>query len=406
MGVHLAFPPPSLRPVPVGSNFTCRRCQIQPEKFLTLDAYSSPFPTWVEIDLNAVAHNTRAALKIAGVPLMAVVKSNAYGFGAPQIARTALYAGADQLAVARFGEARVLREGGVTAPVLVFGMVTPPEVDEAIAQGVVLTLHSFETAELFAQRANAGGRQVRVHLKVDTGFGRLGVLPEEVIDLARACHALGGITVEGIYSHLAMADEAPDHLVTRQQIERFSGVLDSLQAAGLRPRWAHLGNSAAAFGLPAARFDMVRVGTALLGMKPFYFQPFPAELQRVIGWKTQVASCRLLPAGWGVSYGHEYVTAGPEWIATLPVGYGDGFRRLPGNQVLIDGQRAPVVGRVCNDMCMVRLPHAVPAGTEVVLIGRQGSEEITTDELIDRWHTSQADIVSSINSRVPRVYFK
>ncbi|MHB8855982.1 MAG: alanine racemase [Bellilinea sp.] len=371
-----------------------------------MDAYSSPFPTWVEIDLNAVAHNTRAVLKIAGAPLMAVVKSNAYGFGAPQIARTVLHSGAGQLAVARFGEARVLREAGITASVLVFGMVTPPEVDEAIAQEVTLTLHSFETAKLFAQRANAAGRQVRVHLKVDTGFGRLGVLPEEVIGLAQTCHVLGGITIDGIYSHLAMADEALDHPVTRQQIERFSGVLDSLQAAGLRPRWAHLGNSAAAFGLPAASFDMVRVGTALLGMKPFYFQPFPTELQRVIRWKVQVASCRLLPAGWGISYGHEYVTVAPEWIATLPVGYGDGFRRLPGNQVLIEGQRAPVVGRVCNDMCMVRLPHAVPAGTEVVLIGRQGSEEITTDELIDRWHTSQADIVSSINLRVPRVYFK
>src|SRR3990172_5090942 len=337
---------------------------------------------------------------------MAVVKANAYGFGAMEVARTALSAGASQLAVARFGEARVLREAGIVAPILVFGMVTPPEVDEAIAAGVTLTLHSFESAELVAQRARAVGREVQVHLKVDTGFGRLGVLPEEAINLGRQCQTVVGITVEGIYSHLAMADEAPDHPVTRQQIERFSGVLDGLQAAGLRPRWAHLGNSAAAFGLPAARFDMVRVGTALLGMKPFYFQPFPAELQRVIGWKTQVASCRLLPAGWGVSYGHEYVTAGPEWIATLPVGYGDGFRRLGGNQVLIEGQRAPVVGRVCNDMCMVRLPHAIPAGSEVVLIGRQGSEEITTDELIDRWHTSQADIVSSINTRVPREYLK
>lgn len=380
------------------------RCLFRLENPHTLDTLSSPFPTWVEIDLNAVAHNTRAVLKIAKAPLMAVVKSNAYGFGAPQIATTALRAGAEQLAVARFGEARILREAGITAPILVFGMVTLPEVDEAIAQEVTLTLHSFETAKLFAQRANAAGRRIHVHLKVDTGFGRLGVLPHEVIDLVHSSRELSGITIDGIFSHLAMADEAPDHPVTRQQIERFSAVLDSLQAAGLRPRWAHLGNSAAAFGLPAARFDLVRVGTALLGMKPFYFQPFPTELQRVIRWKAQVASCRLLPAGWGVSYGHEYVTAAAEWIATLPVGYGDGFRRMPGNQVLIESQRAPVVGRVCNDMCMVRLPHAVPAGTEVVLIGRQGNEEITTDELIDRWHTSQADIVSSINSRVPRVY--
>ena len=163
------------------------------------------------------------------------------------------------------------------------------------------------------------------------------MLPDEAILLARKCQALGGITMDGIYSHLAMADEAPDHPVTRQQIERFTNVLSGLQAVELRPQWAHLGNSAAAFGLPAARFDLVRVGTALLGMKPFYFDPFPSELRRVISWKAQIASCRLLPPGWGVSYGHEYVTRESEWIATLPVGYGDGFRRQPGNQVLVEG---------------------------------------------------------------------
>jgi len=369
-----------------------------------LNSFASPHPTWVEIDLNAVAHNTRAVLRIAGVPLMAVVKANAYGFGALEVARTALNAGASQLAVARYGEARVLREAGISAPILVFGMVTLPEVDEAIVAGVTLTLHSFASVELFAQRANALARDVHVHLKVDTGFGRLGVLPDEVINLARLCQSLGGIVVDGIYSHLAMADEAPDHPVTRQQIERFTHVLAALHTVGLRPRWAHLGNSAVAFGLPEACFDLVRAGTALLGMKPFYFDPFPPELQRVISWKAQIASCRLLPTGWGVSYGHEYVASGAEWIATLPVGYGDGFRRLPGNQVLVEGQRVPVVGRVCNDMCMVRLPHEMPVGSEVVLIGKQGGEEITTDELIDRWHTSQADIVSNINARVPRVY--
>ncbi|HWR64554.1 MAG TPA: alanine racemase, partial [Bellilinea sp.] len=322
-----------------------------------METYSSLHPTWVEIDLNAVAHNTRAVLRIAGVPLMAVVKANAYGFGALEVARTALNAGASQLAVARYGEARLLRQARISAPILVFGMVTPPELDEAIAAGVTLSLHSFDSADLFAQRARALGQTVRVHLKVDTGFGRLGVLPEEAIGLARACQERGGISVDGIYSHLAMADEAPDHPVTRQQIERFTDVLKGLQEVGQRPRWAHLGNSAAAFGLPAARFDLVRVGTALLGLKPFYFDPFPPELRRVISWKAQIASCRRLPAGWGVSYGHEYVTSGAEWIATLPVGYGDGFRRLPGNQVLIAGQRIPVVGRVCNDMCMVRLPQ-------------------------------------------------
>lgn len=364
------------------------------------------YPTWVEINLSAVAHNTRAVLEIARVPLMAVVKSDAYGFGAIEVARTALDAGASQLAVARFNEARILRQAGITAPILVFGMATPAEVDEAIALGVTLTLHSFDTAAMFAARTSSKVDALHVHLKVDTGFGRLGVLPAETVKLAQTCRQMDGIQIDGIYSHLAMADEKPDHPVTMQQIQRFETVMRDLEAADLRPTWAHLANSAAAFGLPAARLDLVRIGTALLGMKPFYFQPFPQQLHRVISWKAQLASCRKLPTGWGISYGHEFISEKPEWIGTLPIGYGDGFRRLPGNQVIIEGQRVPVVGRVCNDMCMVLLPHEIPAGSEAVIIGRQGGEEITTDELIDRWQTSQADITTGINWRVPRVYLK
>jgi len=365
---------------------------------------STPYPTWVEIDLNAVAENTRAVLSIARVALMAVVKSNAYGFGSVEIARTALSAGATHLAVARFGEAKTLRQAGITAPILVFGMVTQPEVDEAIGNGVTLTLHSFQSAEQFSARSRACGQPVHVHLKIDTGFGRLGVLPQDALALALQCHETASIEVDGIYSHLSMADEEPGDPITPLQIQRFKDVLSALEDNHIRPQLAHLGNSAAAFGLPEARFDMVRTGTALLGMKPFYFKPFPPELQRVITWKAQLASCRKLPAGWGVSYGHEYSASGNEWIGTIPVGYGDGFRRQPGNQVLVEGRRAAVVGRVCNDMTMLRFDHEVPVGVEVVIIGRQGDAEITTDELIDRWHTSQADIVSGINWRVPRVY--
>jgi len=363
-----------------------------------------PYPTWVEINLNAVTHNTRAVLSIAGVPLMAVVKSDAYGFGSVEIARTVLAAGAIQLAAARFSEAKILRQAGINAPILVFGMVTLPEIDEAIGTDVTLTMHSFETARQFAARAKAQNQTIHAHLKVDTGFGRLGILAQDAVALAKYCNELGGIQIDGVYSHLSMADEESGDPITPLQIRRFEEVLTTLSMHNLRPMWAHLGNSAAAFGLPEAHFDMVRVGTALLGMKPFYFKPFPSELQRVITWKAQLASCRRLPSGWGVSYGHEYLTTGREWIGTLPVGYGDGFRRLPGNQVLIGGKRVPVVGRVCNDMCMVKLEHEVPIGAEVVLIGKQGKEEITTDELIDRWHTSQADIVTGINWRVPRVY--
>lgn len=361
-------------------------------------------PTWLEVDLSAVAHNTRAVLARTRQPLMAVVKANAYGLGAVAVGQSALQAGAAWLAVARAGEALELRRAGITAPVLVFGMATPDEIDQAIASGITLSLHSFESAKQLAQRAAVAGKPVQAHLKVDTGFGRLGVLPDQAVALAERARDLGGIEIDGVYSHLAMADEVPDHPLTRSQIRHFSAVLAGLKAAGHAPRWAHLTNSAAAFGLPEAHFNLVRAGSALIGLKPHYYLPFPSELKRVVAWKALLAACKQLPDGWAVGYGQTYQPAPGEWIGTLPLGYGDGFRRMPENQVLIDGQRCPVVGRVCNDMCMVRLPQAFPEGTEVAVIGSQGNEAITTDELVDRWQTSQADILSSINPRVVRRY--
>jgi alanine racemase len=368
------------------------------------DVPMQPFPTWVEIDLAAIAQNTHTVLSVSQTALMAVVKANAYGFGAVEVAKTVLSAGAAQLAVARYGEAAVLRQAGITAPLLVFGMTTDAEVDAAIAQQVTLTIHSLENARQLAARAAAAQRPLKVHLKFDSGFGRLGLLPEDLEAALSFIQEHPLLQVDGVYSHLAMADEVPDHPVTAAQIQVFNGMLQRLADFHIQPQWIHMANSAGAFSLPQARFNMVRVGTALLGMKPFYFEPLPAGLQRAIRWKAQLASCKRLPAGAGIGYGHSYHTAGPEWIGVIPAGYGDGFRRLPGNEVLIDGQRVPVVGRVCNDMCMLRLPHAYAQGSEVVLIGQQGNEEITVDELVDRWHTSQADITSSINTRVPRVY--
>ncbi len=365
----------------------------------------SAFPTWLEVNLDAVGHNTRyAAAQLKQAAMMAVVKANAYGLGAVEIARTALQNGASWLGVARYCEARSLRKAGITAPILVFGMATPTEVEEAIQHDVTLTLHSFEALNLYAQKSRAAQKPLKVHLKLDSGFGRLGVLPEEILPLAQQAAQQPFLVTDGLYSHLAMADEKPGHPVTQAQIQAFENALKSLRENGIHLPWIHLGNSAAAFGLPEVHYNLVRVGTALLGMKPFYFLPFPAELRRVVQWKAQLASCKHLPAGWGVSYGHEYVTTANEWIGALPVGYGDGFRRLPGNEVLIGGLRVPVVGRVCNDQCMIHLPRAFPAGSEVVLIGEQGSQAIYTDELVGRWHTSQADIISNINLRVPRIY--
>ncbi len=360
--------------------------------------------TWLEISLPAIAANTHTVLSKTGVPLMAVVKADAYGFGAVAVARAALAAGAAWLAVARFNEAEALRWAGITAPVLVFGGVTPPDVDRAIQLGVALTLHSFESAGLYAQRARELGAQVEAHLKVDTGMGRFGVFAEDVPALAQRSLELGGIHIGGIYSHLSQVDSQPDDDLTPRQLGRFSEALRGLRGCGIEPEWVHCSNSAAAFGCPAAHFNLVRAGSALLGIRPFYYLPFPSELKRVLVWKARLASCKRLPPGWGVGYGQAYVTQSAEWIGVVPVGYGDGFRRAPFNEVLVDGKRVPVLGKVCSDMAMVRLPVPYPEGTEVVLLGQQGRELIQIEDLSDRWGVSQAAVTAGITARVPRLY--
>jgi alanine racemase len=360
----------------------------------------------LEINLSAVEHNTRTVLSQTGVALMAVVKANAYGFGAVEVARAELSAGASYLVVARGCEAMELRRAGITAPVLVFGMLTPAEVDVAIAAGVTFTLSGFEAAELYSARARALGRSAKVHLKIDTGMGRFGVFAGEALPLAQRAQELGGLELEGIYTHFSQVDSQPDDPFTPVQLARFQQALDALRSAGFSPTWVHTANSAGAMSCPPARFNMVRVGSALVGIRPFYYAPFPPELRRVLTWKAQLASCRTLPDGWYISYGQTYRTQGEEIIGVVPAGYGDGFRRVSNNEVLIEGQRVPVVGRVCTDMSMLRLPHAYPLGTEIVLLGQQGNESIQIEDLSDRWHTSQADVTSVITPRVPRVYLR
>lgn len=365
---------------------------------------AASFPTWVEVDLSAIARNTRTLAQAVNVPLMAVVKANAYGHGMLPVARAALKAGAAWLGVARFCEARDLRLAGIDAPILVFGMAAAAEVDEAIQLNVHLTLHSEHSARLFSERARAANGIVQAHLKVDTGMGRLGVMAEEAAGLSVYAHSLGGIHLDGVFSHLSMADDSPDHPLTALQIQRFNLAVAALQTSGIHPRWIHLANSAASYAIPAARYNLVRAGSAIVGLRPFYYSAFPSNMRRALSWKAQLASCKLLPRGWGIGYGVEHVADGKTLVGVIPVGYGDGFRRLPGNIVLIGGQRAPVIGRVCIDQCMLALPRPFEPGTEVVLIGRQGNDAIYAEELVQRWGSSEAGVTAMIDRRVPRVY--
>jgi alanine racemase len=247
--------------------------------------------------------------------------------------------------------------------------------------------------------------RARVHLELDTGMSRIGARPEEAVSLGRELSDIDSVSFDGVFTHFARADE-PDSRSAREQLERFNGALTELEAAGLRPPLAHAANSAATLALPEAQLDMVRVGIALYGLKPSKNQPLPGEFQPALQWKSRLIRVRDLPAGTGVSYGHDYVTKTEERIGTFPVGYADGLRRAGGNLVLVGSRQVPVVGRVCMDLSMMQLEPVPVAevGDEVVLIGSQGDATITVEQVADRWDTINYEVTCGISQRVPRLF--
>jgi alanine racemase len=361
-------------------------------------------PTWIRIDLDALAHNMRRLREIAGVPVMAVLKADAYGHGAVRVARTALANGAAMLAVATVGEARTLREADITAPVLILGYTPPWQAHEAVALGFAATVFDMDAARALSDAAQALQQQARVHVKVDTGMARLGLAPADVGAFLHELARLPALSVEGLYTHFATADSA-DETFARLQLERFQAVLAEVGAAGLRPPIIHAANSAALLRLPAARFDMVRPGIACYGLHPAPETPLPADFCPVLSFHTEVAQVRDVPAGTPVSYGGTFVTQRPSRIATIPAGYADGLRRSPPwREVLLHRQRVPVVGRVCMDYVMLDVTglENVGRGDAVVLIGAQGSDAISTDEVAGWFGTINYEIVSTLLARVPR----
>lgn len=378
---------------------------------LPAQAYTLPmsarkqYATWVEVDLGAIGAHVRYFKSHTGVQVMAVVKANAYGHGAIRVARAARSAGADWLAVARVEEALELRAAGIEAPILILGYTPPDQVPAMIAGHISMTVWEASQVDHIARAASAAGVEAQLHLKVDTGMNRLGVKPDEALALAQHVGGSGGVALQGLFTHFARADEA-DSTTTDRQAARFAEVVASLEAAGLRPPVVHCSNSAAALTRADTRYDLVRIGIAMYGLRPSAACPLPGGFRPALTWKTVLSRVASLPPGEGVSYGHVYVTRREERIGTAPVGYADGFRRVAGNEVLVGGVRVPVVGRVTMDQIMLQL-DAVPearAGDEVVLIGGQGGETITADEVAAHWGTINYEVTSAIMARVPRRY--
>jgi alanine racemase len=360
-------------------------------------------PTRAEIDLAAMAANVSAVRAVAGgARLYGVVKADAYGHGLVPVARWLERQGIDGLCVALAEEGLTLRASGVTTPILVLSGAYADSHERVLAAHLTPVIHGYAQAEAFSRAA--AGRSVAVHLKVDTGMGRLGVPVEELSASLDALAKLDNLRIEGVLTHLSSAESDPTF--TRTQLERFDAAVALIRARGYTPRVLHVANSAGTYGFPEARFDLVRVGLALYGVAP---GPVGGEdLQPVMRLRSEVLALRDLPAGSPIGYDQTYRTARPARIATVPIGYGDGLMRAASNRgaMLVCGVPCPIVGRISMDLTTLDVT-AAPAcalGDEVVVIGRQGGAEITAARLASACDTIAYEVLTNISPRVPRTY--
>lgn len=363
-------------------------------------------PCWVEVDWNAIAENVQQLKALVGpnVMLAAVVKSDAYGHGAVAVSRTALANGAGYLIVSTLSEALELREGGINAPILVLNYVPVYAVRQAIRQNITVTIYDLGLARAYNAAAREMRTRLRVHLKIDTGMGRLGVLVNDAMPFYRQLVSLQNLEVEGIYTHFADADRDEDY--TAYQAAEFKKILGPLRAFGASFRFIHAANSAGTIASRDYHFSMVRVGLAMYGMHPSDKVPLPFQFKPAMTWKTVVAQVKTLPAGYPVGYARTYYTSSEETIAILPVGYADGFRRAPHTwaYVLVHGKPAVVVGRVSMEKTAINVSMLsnVAIGDEVVLMGRQGDAVLSAEDVAKFLHTSNYEVACNVLARVPR----
>jgi alanine racemase len=368
-----------------------------------------PRPTWAEIDLAASEYNIRRirSLLAPNVKMLAMIKAEAYGHGMVGVARAAERAGASMLGFASLSEALALSDEARALPRLVVGWTPGWLAEAAIQNDVTCMVCDLETATEFARTAQRVGKTARVHVKVDTGMHRLGFMPAEAVEAIAQIAAMEGLTLEGVFTHFAKADEI-DPAYTVGQFEKFKRILSEVAARGIHIPIKHCANSPTILRFPEMHLDMVRPGIILHGLDPSEDVLCPSDFKPVLTLKTMVASVKVLPPGSPVSYGGTYLTPGYERIAVIPIGYADGFRRKPSNwgEVLVRGRRAPIVGRVCMDQCMINVTHLpeVKLGDEVVLIGAQGADRIRAEDVAVRLGTNNYETTSMVMARVPRIY--
>lgn len=365
--------------------------------------------TWAEVNLDHITSNVESLRKILSedVKIFAVVKANAYGHGDIQVARVALSAGAQCLAVATLDEAVRLRQRGIDkkVPILVLGATRPSDVVMAVDLEVTLTVFQLEWLKQ-ANELLAEGRSLRVHMKIDTGMGRIGVkTTQEIKEMEGYIREHSAFYLEGTYTHFASADSL-DRTYYEKQLSTFKTLLESFEE---RPEIVHCSNSAASLRYPESYCNAVRFGISMYGLTPSLEiqSEIPFQLKEALSLKTKLTHVKQIQKGEKIGYGSTYTAREAEWIGTLPIGYADGWiRKLQGQEVLVKGKRTPIVGRVCMDQTTVKLSSSLPIGTEVTLIGEQGSEFISVNEIANKLETINYEVICMVSNRVPRVYIQ
>ena len=376
--------------------------------------------TFAEINLKAFKHNLQNLKKITepDTGIMAVIKADAYGHGSLPCAKAAVDSGVDYIGVGIIEEGIELRENGITEPILILGSIFPDEAADLVRHNLATILCTNHLAEALAKEAEKQKKTVSVHIKVDTGMNRLGVLPENLLSLIQTINKLSTLKLEALSTHFSSADDE-DTSITTQQIELFQKILAELQEAGVTiPTLTHLANTSALLRFPESRSKMVRPGLILYGALPspilnsvtheIYKKENLQAFQPVMQWKSKIILLKSVQKGQPLSYSRKYITQKDSIIATLPIGYADGLHRNLSNnmEVLIKGKRAPQVGIICMDMILIDVTGIldVQVGDEVVIFGKQGEEEIQVEDLAKRSNTIPYEILCNVGKRVPRVY--
>lgn len=365
--------------------------------------------TWAEINLKNFTYNFTSVKKIVGpkVKIMAIVKANAYGHGAVGIARQAEKLKADYLGVVCLYEARQLRDAGIKIPILILNYTDSPSVGDVLDLNLTLNVMDTDVLRTVDRLARKKGKIAKIHVKIDSGMHRLGLLPSQALKFIPEIENYKNIKLEGIFTHFATADEK-DLWFTKKQLTTFQNILDELRGKNISPPFIHAANSAAVLRLPSAYFNMVRPGIILYGLSPSHDFKLPFTPKPVMTLKSRVAQIRCIGRGETVGYGRTFKAKKKTLVGVIPCGYADGLRRGPTNWgfCLVRGKRVPIIGRVSMDQTSIDVTSIlnVQAGDEVVLFGRQKSEEISVDEIAKRIGTINYEVVSSIAARVARKY--